>query len=71
MSSYMDPLIREVLKDGRMTCPQILDRLYPSIPPWDRGYKRSALLQRCRKLTEQGDLKRTEEDGQVYWELVA
>jgi len=69
MPSELDPIIKELLKDGRMSIPEMLDKLYPNIPSWDRTDKRNRLATRCKKLCKGGDLIKIEEHGKVYWEL--
>ena len=49
MVSEYDGLILEVLKDGRKSVPEMVDRLYPNIPSWDRSTKVSRIYHRCKK----------------------
>jgi len=69
MVSELDPLIKECLKDGRKSVAEMIDRLYPNIPSWDRTDKRNRLATRCGKLYKDGDLVRKEIDGVIYYEL--
>lgn len=71
MVSEYDGLILDVLKDGRKSVPEMVDRLYPNIPSWDRSTKVSRIYHRCKKrLLKDGKIRRVEEDGVVRWELV-
>lgn len=70
MVAELDPIIKECLKDGRMSVAEMLDKLYPNLPSWDRTDKRNRLATRCGKLCKDGDLIKREIDGVVYWELV-
>lgn len=70
MVSEYDGLILEVLKDGRKSVPEMVERLYPNIPSWDRANKVSRIYHRCTVLEKDGKIRRVEEDGVVRWELV-
>ena len=54
MVSEYDGLILEVLKDGRKSVPEMVERLYPNIPSWDRVNKVSRLYSRCSHLQKEG-----------------
>jgi len=71
MGSDLDPIIKECLKGGRMSIPEMIAKLWPNLPSWDRPTKISRLSRRCNKLVKDGEMRKFEENGVLYWELVA
>lgn len=70
MTSDTDPKIKEALKDGRMTAPEITRKVFPDAKDWEYPHRRSHVVQRCLKLTKDGGLMKRTIDGTVYFELV-
>ena len=70
MVAELDPIIKECLKDGRMSVAEMLDKLYPNIPPWDRDTKVHYLYRRCIYLEKEGKIRRVTEGKILKWELV-
>jgi hypothetical protein len=54
-----------------MSIPEMIAKLWPNLPSWDRPTKISRLSRRCNKLVKDGEMRKFEENGVLYWELVA
>ncbi len=70
MVSEYDGLILEVLKDGRKSVREMVEKLYPNIPSWDRDTKVHYLYRRCIYLEKEGKIRRVTEGKILKWELV-
>ena len=66
--NQLDTLVIDALnKYGRLTVPQLTDKIYPDTPNWDRTSRYSVLYHKMDTLQKFGYVCKEVEGKKVYW----